>query len=78
MGSGDIAPQLLTSALDGGKWSASSLSRFIPREITHDIYWIGGWVGPRAVLDTVGREKSLAPVGKRTPAIQPVSRRYTD
>jgi hypothetical protein len=35
----------LTSALDGGEWSASSPGRFTPG--TH---WIGGWLGPRAGL----------------------------
>jgi hypothetical protein len=40
-------------------------------------HWIGGWVGPRAGLDT-GEENSLALAGIRTPAVQPVARRYTD
>jgi hypothetical protein len=31
-GSGGIAPPFLTSALDEGKWSASSPGHFIPRE----------------------------------------------
>jgi len=41
----------LTSALDGGEWSASRPSRFTPRERAPSTHWIGGWVGPRAVLD---------------------------
>jgi hypothetical protein len=41
----------LTSALDGGEWSASRPGRFTPRERAPGTHWIGGWVGPRAVLD---------------------------
>jgi hypothetical protein len=43
----------LTSALGGGEWSASRPGRFTPRERAPDTHWIGGWVGPRAVLDAV-------------------------
>jgi hypothetical protein len=32
LGSGGIAPLFLTSALDGGQWSASRLGRFAPGE----------------------------------------------
>jgi len=32
----------LTSALDGGEWSASRPGRFTPREIAPGIHWIGG------------------------------------
>jgi hypothetical protein len=42
--------QSLTSALDGGEWSASRPGRFTPRERNPGTHWIGGWVGPRAVL----------------------------
>jgi hypothetical protein len=40
----------LTSALDGGEWSASRPGRFTPRERVPGTHWIGGWLGPRAVL----------------------------
>jgi hypothetical protein len=43
----------LTSALNGGEWSASRPGRFTPRERAPGTHWIGGWVGPRAVLDAV-------------------------
>jgi hypothetical protein len=43
----------LTSAVDGGEWSASPPGRFIPRERVPATHWIGGWVDPRAGLDTV-------------------------
>jgi hypothetical protein len=49
----------LTSALDGGEWSASGPGHFISREGAPGTHWIGGWVGPRAVLDAVlGNEYS--------------------
>jgi len=41
----------LTSALDGGEWLTSRPGRFTPRERAFGTHWIGGWVGPRAVLD---------------------------
>jgi hypothetical protein len=40
-GSGGIAPHFLTSALDGGEWSASRPGRFTPRERTPRTHWIG-------------------------------------
>jgi hypothetical protein len=40
-------------ALGGGEWSASRPGRFTLRETTPGANWIGGWVGPRAVLDAV-------------------------
>jgi hypothetical protein len=51
----------LTSALDGGEWSASRPGRFIPRERIPGTHWIGGWVGPRAVLDAVVKRKIPSP-----------------
>jgi hypothetical protein len=51
-----------TSALDGGEWSASRPSRaFTPGERTPGTYCTGGWVGPRAGLDTEARGKILCP-----------------
>jgi hypothetical protein len=71
----------LTSALDGGEWSASRLGRFIPRKRAPGTHWIGGWVGPRAVLDAVVNRKIPSPSRKsnpRTPIVQPVAQHYTD
>jgi hypothetical protein len=45
----------VTSALVGGKWSASCPGRFTPGERAAGTHWIGGWVGPKAGLD--GLEK---------------------
>jgi hypothetical protein len=47
----------LTSALDGGEWSASRPGRFTPRERAPGTHWIGGWVDARAVLDAVVKRK---------------------
>jgi hypothetical protein len=60
----------LTSALDGGKWSASRPGRFTSRERVPGTHWIGGWVGPRAVLDAWFGEKFPVPVGSQTPEPQ--------
>jgi hypothetical protein len=49
---------LLNSALDGGEWSTSRAGRaFTPGEKTPGTHCTGGWVGPRAGLDTEDRGK---------------------
>jgi hypothetical protein len=71
----------LTSALDGGEWSASHHGRFTPRERDPLTHWIGGWVGPRAILDAVVKRKIPSPrreSNPRTPIVQPVAKRYND
>jgi hypothetical protein len=71
----------LTSALDGGEWSASRPGRFTPRKRAPGTHWIGGWVGPRAVLDVVVKRKIPShrrESNPRTPIVQPVAQRYTD
>jgi hypothetical protein len=75
-GSGGIDYSFLTSTLDGGEWSASRPGRFTPREIALGTHWIGGRVGPRAVLDAVVKRKIPSPRWKsspRTPIVQPVA-----
>jgi hypothetical protein len=70
----------LTSALDGGEWSASRPGRFTPRERAPGTHWIGGWVGPRAVLDAVVKRKiptSHWESNPRTSIVQPVAQHYT-
>jgi hypothetical protein len=70
-----------TSALDWGEWSASRPGRFTPRERAPVTHWIGGWMGPRAVLDAVMKRKIPSPrreSNPRTPIVQPVAQRYTD
>jgi len=51
---------------------------FTPRERAPGTHWIGGWVGPRAVL-----VKRKIPIPRRlsnclTPMVQPVAQRYTE
>jgi hypothetical protein len=70
----------LTSALDGAEWSASRPGRFTPRKRVPGIHWIGGWVGPRAVLDAVVKRKIPSPrleSNPRTPIVQLVAQRCT-
>jgi hypothetical protein len=48
----------LTSALEGGEWSASRPGRALsPAERALGTHCIGGWVGPRAGLDAETRRK---------------------
>jgi hypothetical protein len=66
----------LTSALDRGEWSASRRGRFTPDERASGTHWIGGMVGPRAVLDAVVKRKipgSRRQSNPRTPIVQPVA-----
>jgi hypothetical protein len=42
-----------------GEWSASRPGRLTPRERAPGTHWIGGWVGPRAVLDAVMKNSML-------------------
>jgi hypothetical protein len=57
----------MTSSLDGGEWSASRPGRFTPRERAPGTHWIGGWVGPRTVLEAVVKRKIPSP----PPGIEP-------
>jgi hypothetical protein len=71
----------LISALDESEWSASRPCRFTPRERAPGTHWIGGWVSPRAVLDSVVKRKIPSPhreSNPRAPTIQPVAQRCTD
>jgi hypothetical protein len=58
-GSRYITPAFLTSALDGGEWSASRPCRFPLWERVPGIHWIEGWVSPRAGPDAVEKRKIL-------------------
>jgi hypothetical protein len=55
----------------------------LPRERASGTHWIGGWVGPRTVLDVVVNRKIPSPPppresNPRSPIVQPVAQRYTD
>jgi hypothetical protein len=80
-GSGGIA----THILDLGtrwRWVVSfTIRQLYPQKKVPGTHWIGGWVGPRAVLDMVVKRK--IPIHRwesnpRTPIVQPVAQRYTD
>jgi hypothetical protein len=78
--SGGVAPLILWP-LDGGEWSASRPGRFTHRKGVPDAHWIGGLLGPRAVLDAVVKRKILSPrreSNPRNPIVQSVAQRYTD
>jgi hypothetical protein len=56
-----VDPQFLTSTLGGGEWSVSLPSRFTTRGKPPGTRSIGGWMGPRAGLDTVEYGKISCP-----------------
>jgi hypothetical protein len=70
-----------TSALGEGEWSASRHGRaFTPGERTPGTHWTGGWVGPRAGLDTEVTGKILCPCRGSNPdrlVVQSVFWHYT-
>jgi hypothetical protein len=70
----------LNSALYGGVWPASCPGRFTPRERAPDTHRIGGWVGPRAVMDVVKRKipSPRREMNPRISVVQTVAQRYTD
>jgi hypothetical protein len=66
----------LDTALVGGERSASRPCRFIPTGRVPVTNSTGGWVGPRAVLNDVEKEKILLQPGlEHYPRL---SSRYTD
>jgi hypothetical protein len=64
----------LTSALDGGEWSASRPGRALPPVPTVQE---AGWA-PEPVWTQRLEENSSASVGDRTPVVQSVVRHYND
>jgi hypothetical protein len=67
----------LTSALDGGEWSASRTGRFTPRERAPGTHWMGGWVCSEPFWKRWRREKFPALAGNRkNPDRPPVAQRY--
>jgi hypothetical protein len=64
----------MTTALEGGEWSAARPGQPYPRE-RPGTHCTGGWVGPRVGLD--GRE-NLAPPGFDPLTVPPVASCYTD
>jgi hypothetical protein len=74
-GSEDIPPPFLTSALDGGEWSASWPGRFTQPGETAPRYPLDRRLGgPHRRSWRNGEEKNIASAGNRTPVVQPVAR----
>jgi hypothetical protein len=70
-----------TSVLDGDEWSVLRPVRALPPEKGPRYHWTGGWVGPRAGLETEVTGKILSPLRGSNPdrlVVQPVARHYTD
>jgi hypothetical protein len=69
----------LTSALDGGEWSASRPGRALPpgKDPPVPIEQEDGWA-PEPVWTQRLEEKSSASVGDRTPVVQSVVNHHTD
>jgi len=59
----------LTSALDGGQWSASHSGRFTAGERVPRYPLDGGWVRPTAGLEAVAKMKNR----NQTQVLQPVA-----
>jgi len=57
------APIILTPTQIGGEQSASRLGRFTDGERAPATLWIGGWVGPTASLDILGKRANSYPAG---------------
>jgi hypothetical protein len=53
--------KFLTLAVDGSEWSVSCPGN--PGETATGTHWKGGWVGPRASLDTVAKKKQFPLLG---------------
>jgi hypothetical protein len=66
-GCGGIAPRILNLS--------TRVVNFTPEVIAPGTHWIGGWVVPRAGLDTVTKRKNplIAPAGNQTPVVQPLT-----
>jgi hypothetical protein len=72
--SGDLLHLFSTSALDRSECSVSWLGRFIPPEKSaHVTNLIGGWVGPRAGVDTLEKKKISCLLGNWTPTFRSFS-----
>jgi hypothetical protein len=60
-----MAPSFLTSALDGGEFSALRLGRFTAVEIARSNLWIKGWADLGADVDAMEKRKMLPLPGIR-------------
>jgi hypothetical protein len=62
---GALSPGVKWGWCEGYHSPPSSARAALPRVKNPGTRWIGGWVGPRAVLDAVAKKKNsiIAPVG---------------
>jgi hypothetical protein len=80
-GSGDIAPRILDLGTRRRRVVSFTPRPLYPQGKSPWYHWIGGWVGPRAFLDTVVKRKIPSPrweSNPRTPIVQPAAQCYTD
>jgi hypothetical protein len=63
----------LTSALDGGEWSASRPGRFTLRERAPGTHWTRGWMCPRTSLYTMAKRKIPTPCRESNPIVYPAA-----
>jgi hypothetical protein len=77
-GRGYSSYSFLTSALDGGEWSASRPGRALPlgKGPQVPIEQEAGWASEPVWTQRL-EEKSFTSAGDRTPIVQPVVRHYT-
>jgi hypothetical protein len=70
-GNEGIAPSLLTSAVDGGEWSASRPGCFTPKEIALRYLLYRRLGGPQSRSGRYGEDKNIVPIGNRTRPVKP-------
>ena len=59
---------IITSVPDGGEWAVSHQGRLITEERRRNTQPIGGWVGPRHSMNTLGKRKIACCCWKTGPA----------
>jgi hypothetical protein len=64
----------LTSALDGGEWSASRAGCFTPGVRARDTHSVEGWVWSRTGLDALESKKKDPIIASAGNFVQPVSK----
>lgn len=76
--SGDIAPPLFTSAVDGGELQALRPRPYTSGERSSDTHWVEGWVGTRDSLEAVKKMTNSCPYQESNSDMQPIVCFYID
>jgi hypothetical protein len=77
-GSEGIAPRILTTAINGGEWSASRPCRFYPQGKSPRYPLDRRLGGPQSRSGRGGEEKNSQPLPELEPSIiKPITQRYT-